>query len=86
MVVVYSYVLYLEIPTMKKKKEQVKKNYREISPNDFGKIANELNDKNRFYEKKLTPRNGKGDSNRPKSVDYETWSNNYDAIFGKKEK
>jgi hypothetical protein len=28
--------------------------------------------------------NGKGDKTRPKSVDYNTWSNNYDRIFRKK--
>ncbi len=27
--------------------------------------------------------NGKGDKRRPKSVDYETYSRNWDAIFGK---
>jgi hypothetical protein len=27
--------------------------------------------------------NGKGDKTRPKSVDYNTWSNNYDRIFKK---
>jgi hypothetical protein len=30
--------------------------------------------------------NGKGDKRRPKSVDYNTWSKNYENIFGKKEK
>lgn len=25
--------------------------------------------------------NGKGDSPRPKSVDYQTWSKNWDSIF-----
>ena len=28
--------------------------------------------------------NGKGDKRRPKSVDYKTWSENYDKIFRKK--
>jgi hypothetical protein len=28
--------------------------------------------------------NGKGDKPRPKSVDYNTWCNNYDRIFRKK--
>lgn len=28
--------------------------------------------------------NGKGDKIRPKSVDYKTWSKNYDLIFRKK--
>jgi hypothetical protein len=28
--------------------------------------------------------NGKGDKPRPKSVDYNTWSKNYDRIFRKK--
>jgi hypothetical protein len=27
--------------------------------------------------------NGKGDKTRPKSVDYNTWSNNYNRIFKK---
>lgn len=27
--------------------------------------------------------NGKGDQRRPKSVDYNTWSKNYDRIFKK---
>ena len=27
--------------------------------------------------------NGKGDKPRPKGVDYNTWSNNYDRIFKK---
>lgn len=28
--------------------------------------------------------NGKGDKRRPKSVDYKTWSKNYESIFRKK--
>jgi hypothetical protein len=28
--------------------------------------------------------NGKGDKRRPKSVDYNTWSKNYERIFRKK--
>jgi len=28
--------------------------------------------------------NGKGDKPRPKSVDYKTWSKNYESIFRKK--
>jgi hypothetical protein len=28
--------------------------------------------------------NGKGDKPRPKGVDYNTWSKNYDRIFRKK--
>ncbi len=28
--------------------------------------------------------NGKGDTNRPKSVSYKQWSENYDKIFRKK--
>ena len=28
--------------------------------------------------------NGKGDKRRPKSVDYKTWSKNYERIFRKK--
>lgn len=28
--------------------------------------------------------NGKGDKPRPKSVDYKTWSKNFEAIFGKR--
>ena len=27
--------------------------------------------------------NGKGDRNRPKTVDYKTWQKNYESIFGK---
>lgn len=27
--------------------------------------------------------NGKGDTNRPKTVDYKTWKKNYESIFGK---
>lgn len=30
--------------------------------------------------------NGKGDKPRPKGVDYNTWSKNYDKIFRKKKK
>lgn len=30
--------------------------------------------------------NGKGDQNRPKSVSYKKWSENYDKIFRKKKK
>ena len=30
--------------------------------------------------------NGKGDANRPKSVSYKQWSENYDKIFRKKKK
>jgi hypothetical protein len=30
--------------------------------------------------------NGKGDTNRPKSVSYKQWSENYDKIFRKKKK
>jgi hypothetical protein len=30
--------------------------------------------------------NGKGDKPRPKGVDYNTWSKNYDRIFKKKNK
>ena len=30
--------------------------------------------------------NGKGDKPRPKGVDYNTWSKNYDRIFRKKKK
>lgn len=28
--------------------------------------------------------NGKGSKRRPKSIDYKTWSKNYDKIFKKK--
>ena len=30
--------------------------------------------------------NGKGDRNRPKSVSYKQWSENYEKIFRKKKK
>ena len=30
--------------------------------------------------------NGKGSRQRPKGVDYKTWSKNYDRIFGVKHK
>ena len=30
--------------------------------------------------------NGKGDKQRPKSVDQKTWDKNFEAIFGKKKK
>lgn len=69
---------------MKKKKEQVKKNYREYKPSEWAKVCPEVNDRNKFYLGKKEKRNGKGDSRRERSVDYETWSENYDAIFGKK--
>ena len=69
-----------------KKKERVKKNYREVTMNDWHRIGPEINDRNKFAKEKLyNKKNGKGDLRRRKSVDYETWSNNYDAIFGKKE-
>lgn len=29
-------------------------------------------------------KNGKGSKPRPKSVDYKTWGQNYEKIFGKK--
>jgi hypothetical protein len=31
-------------------------------------------------------KNGKGDRNRPKTIDYDTWDKNYENIFGKREK
>ena len=30
--------------------------------------------------------NGKGDKNRPKTVDYDTWNKNWENIFGTKTK
>mgnify|MGYP001330380475 CR=1 FL=1 len=30
--------------------------------------------------------NGKGDTNRPKTVDYQTWKKNYESIFVKDKK